>query len=504
MRQLKTLQCHNVDANGVQCNFVRFAPGSRSSTQSPTLSPPLLQEQAHATVSVAIPSDSSIPVLPAARKCPIDGCGQNRIAPDCASQWCRKHCVALYEGICPSKKHKRANADGVATGIATASPSLPPPPPPALLLPSLPTAPALSAKPTVPPTNAVDSQINPRFSSQLQPVFADTLARDFQLREEKRREDIRRLDSERRAKQTVKVFAWTANNRDPCVCSFQSGFVWPFFNLSYYVLETIGLLAAGDKHALEVYDGGECGYWTHVDVGHIIEVREGHSIFLRSKDVDICPGFKEHLAAFRRSAPHFYGQLARERQYVHDYIKTYDTDWDLSTPRKRKASASPSGSAVSSRSTPSPPLPPSPPDIIEKRPPSSLRPSASTLSNHQTPSDTTIAGSDIGNTKEWPHDFHVCDIVKCFTDCKTSVKQGGKTTRPLKVVFADHFPGVTFKSSTYHDQHTIWHNAPEHLKKQFCEAGHTRRGRWIGFTAAIRQYNVEKAQANNDIIELSE
>jgi len=80
----------------------------------------------------------------------------------------------------------------------------------------------------------------------------------------------------------------------------------------------------------------------------------------------------------------------------------------------------------------------------------------------------------------------------------------GKTTRPLKVVFADHFPGVTFKSSTYHDQRTIWHNAPEHLKKQFCEAGHTRRGRWIGFTAAIQQYNIEKAQANNNIIELLE
>jgi len=108
------------------------------------------------------------------------------------------------------------------------------------------------------------------------------------------------------------------------------------------------------------------------------------------------------------------------------------------------------------------------------------------------------------SSKEWPRDFYVCDIVKCFLDCKTSVKRGGKSTRSLQVVFRDHFPGIKFKSSTYHDQRNMWRDAPEHLKKQFDEAGRTKNGRWMKFTHAVRRHNSTMQPAKDNTIELSD
>lgn len=57
-----------------------------------------------------------------------------------------------------------------------------------------------------------------------------------------------------------------------------------------------------------IYDDS-FGYWMKVDIGHVIEVREGHSIFLRSNNVEICRGLEEYLATFQKSTPIFYGSL---------------------------------------------------------------------------------------------------------------------------------------------------------------------------------------------------
>jgi len=105
---------------------------------------------------------------------------------------------------------------------------------------------------------------------------------------------------------------------------------------------------------------------------------------------------------------------------------------------------------------------------------------------------------------EWPHDFYVSDIVECFLDCKTSVKRGSKKTQTLKVIFAEHFPGVHFKPSTYHNQRAYWTKAPKHLKKQFCEAGRTKAGRWTRFTSVVREYNAAQSSSTSNVIELSD
>ena len=269
------------------------------------------------------------------------------------------------------------------------------------------------------------SEALPHFSSLLAPAFSEALARDFELQEEKRQQEIQCIKNKRRLQQTVKVFAWTLDGQEPIVRHFQSGFVWPFFNPSYFVLECVGLLEASNKNLLEQYDVGVYGYWSRVEVGHVIEVREGYSIFLKSSNVTCCPNFKEHLATFHSTTPLFYGKLAQEREYVRNALKTSDT-WSIpSTPQKRKASSSPSISP-----SPSPPAAPclqsSLIAIIEK-PKSQPAPQSSSSSSSTLGTAPTLP-PDEEQSVEWPCDFYVSDIVECFLDCKMSVKRGGKKT----------------------------------------------------------------------------
>ena len=74
----------------------------------------------------------------------------------------------------------------------------------------------------------------------------------------------------------MRVFAWPSNGQEPVVAHIQTGFIWPFFNISHFVLECVGLVEAIDKNCLEYFnDDAYVGYWTHLEVGHIFEVREG-------------------------------------------------------------------------------------------------------------------------------------------------------------------------------------------------------------------------------------
>ena len=83
-----------------------------------------------------------------------------------------------------------------------------------------------------------------------------------------------------------------------------------------------------------------------------------------------------------------------------------------------------------------------------------------------------------------------------------SVKPGEKKTRTRKVVFAEYFPGVDFKPSTYHDQRNFWLNAPESLKKTFYEAGRVNVAKWSAFTAAVRKQSAI-VQPTDTIIDLT-
>jgi len=87
----------------------------------------------------------------------------------------------------------------------------------------------------------------------------DALACNFELQEEKCCNDARHIKNEH-AKQMVKVFAWTSNGGNATVFSFQSGFIWPFFNLSYDILQVVELLEASDQYQLQVVRATAVGF----------------------------------------------------------------------------------------------------------------------------------------------------------------------------------------------------------------------------------------------------
>ena len=143
-------QCNQVK-DGISCNFFRWKKGSmRSPTASPTLtttSPnlptpsPTLPTSPMGIFDAArtVPSPANV-LHPVAQKlhpvishsvttvCPVPGCNQSRIHPDCQRRVCRKHCVLA--GGCSLKTHMGTGAASqvipptqTATSSALAAPS---------------------------------------------------------------------------------------------------------------------------------------------------------------------------------------------------------------------------------------------------------------------------------------------------------------------------------------------------------------------------------------------
>ena len=100
-------KCHLANEQGKPCQFFRWAPGS---SKSPSASPPTLATPTLPSIPVAATYTSApAPITttssgPNPSKCPIQGCGQTRLADDCTHRFCRKHC--LDAGGCSSKTHR--------------------------------------------------------------------------------------------------------------------------------------------------------------------------------------------------------------------------------------------------------------------------------------------------------------------------------------------------------------------------------------------------------------
>jgi hypothetical protein len=87
----------------------------------------------------------------------------------------------------------------------------------------------------------------------------DALARDHELREEKRLQEVRCLKNERRVRQTVKVFARSSDGQGPVVAHFQTGFAWLFFNIAYLVFESVGFVEMSERSCLEYFNDDAYG-----------------------------------------------------------------------------------------------------------------------------------------------------------------------------------------------------------------------------------------------------
>ena len=329
-------KCHLANEQGEPCQFFRWAPGS---SKSPSASPPTLATPTLPSIPVAATYTSApAPVTTTSSglnpsKCPIQGCGQTRLADDCTCRFCRKHC--LDAGGCSSKTHRK---------VGQASLPLPSNPSTTTLLPIA----ERYGPQTQPPSTAIvandissqplDARPDPHFASHLLPIYVESLAREQALELSKSKLDAERIASTKQAVQKVTVHAWRPDNAEPESCQLQKGFTWPFLKLSSAALSLVGLQASVESGTLQMYDESE-GYWLTVGVDHIIEVHEGQHVFLRDRSVRKCERFDEHFNQVSR--PHLRNNLPQERAYVCNAWRSLIPANGSSSPQKRKAASPP-------------------------------------------------------------------------------------------------------------------------------------------------------------------
>ncbi|EDR05526.1 uncharacterized protein LACBIDRAFT_329487 [Laccaria bicolor S238N-H82] len=325
----------------------------------------------------------------------------------------------LIMGGCSSKKHKTP-AIPAHTPLLVVPPQAPLvlPPPPFVIPHRLSPPPASTPLLTLPESSQpplseiVDARPDPRFTSHLHPIFTETLAQQHELREQKRKLDSERQAHAKRTKERIAVYAWTMDDTPPIVHVVQSGFIWPYFVISSALLTTLGLLEAGKQGDLQLYDEMDFADWVAVEIGHTVEVQEGHRLFLKYHSLCKCIDLQKCLnTPSQGSKPHLHLNLPHEHAYVREMLN-----------------ASPSTSSQPQTSSPSSPL------LLHETthdehsplsPSSSPPPSAEEVSRADTGSlnNPIIVGD--GNERRWPSDYHVVDIAGCLRECsgRTSLKK---------------------------------------------------------------------------------
>ena len=265
-------------------------------------------------------------------RCPINGCGQSRIAPDCQRHFCRKHCIA--GGGCSSKTHTGHLSSLVPARLVTAAqpsgvhlssppPSLPPStsatggdvPLPKTLSPSANNTPFQAS----PSAHSLDARPNSRFNSHMPAIFTDQWKREQEMEvERKRMESVKKVHATQ-VKHTVTVYAWSEDSKPAIIQDFQEGlFTWPYFPISSYVLSALSL--AGPEMRIQLYRE-TIGNWVTISTGHVIEVKEGARVFLKASHVINYADFDKLLNPKLTSAPHLRYNLAGERRELRERYK---------------------------------------------------------------------------------------------------------------------------------------------------------------------------------------
>jgi len=97
---------------------------------------------------------------------------------------------------------------------------------------------------------------------------------------------------------------------------FQEGllaFTWPYFPLSTSVLSALSLIGSAPR--VQLYRQA-LGTWVNVNVGHVIELKEGTRVFLKASHVVDYPDFDKLLKP--ESIPHLRYKLAEERRELRE------------------------------------------------------------------------------------------------------------------------------------------------------------------------------------------
>ncbi|KAG1887855.1 hypothetical protein F4604DRAFT_1916701 [Suillus subluteus] len=334
-----------------KCSHFRW--GSHSPSSSPNLS-----------LSPVFPPPPALPpppppVLPVPGTCAESQCASTRVHPLYAKAMCRKHCWAV--GGCDAKGHTTVSGPVQAT-LAPARPpspvidpvliqaSLPGPSSTKMLSSSssssnvsslsFPSAPSSSTS-TIPTSSTSvvvlhstttvtttskgkgkeratvlapenDFYANPRYPSQLPPVFTNTYATQEEERLRKHQAELLERELALTAQNTVMVFGWAADDEAPTICEFQSGFVLPRVRVTNEWLQSLGL--CGDKGCHYFNPTHQC--WNKISVGHVLTLPGVH-VYFKNLDVKLAKDFDKHYVDQQPPAtPHIRNNLTSERAYI--------------------------------------------------------------------------------------------------------------------------------------------------------------------------------------------
>ena len=340
-------------------------------------------------------------------------------------------------------------------------------------------------------------------------------------------------------KHAVVMYAWAESLKPATVEEFQEGplaFTWPYFPLSTSVLSALSL--TGPMTHVQLYHQA-LGTWVNVNIGHVIELKEGARVFLKAGHVIDYPDFNKLLKP--ESTPHLRYKLPEER-------------CELCERYQSNAKASKNGKAV--RCTPSSEdgdsnndKPPHSQRQFRKQtlPPSFLQPSPSPLDTREedvielssndcssgpsqpvrkrrasnqgsplapkrrnksgphinmstsiieltddsdsSPSPSTAvmvkvetSSSDaVVVTLQWPADFYAVDIITFFSACEKNPSIRTET------LFYEYFPNTPYRRSTVNENRLRWKRAPQNLRDSILKVKHTGDGKWSVFQKNTRK-----------------
>jgi hypothetical protein len=148
------------------------------------------------------------------------------------------------------------------------------------------------------------------------PIFTSQWKKEQELAEEQRKMESERKLCAAQVKHAVIVYAWAEDSKPAIVEEFQEGplaFIWPYFPLSASVLSALSL--TGSAPRVQLYRQA-LGTWVNVNVGHVIELKEGARVFLKASHVVDYPDFDKLLKP--ESTPHLRYKLAEERRELRE------------------------------------------------------------------------------------------------------------------------------------------------------------------------------------------
>lgn len=149
-----------------------------------------------------------------------------------------------------------------------------------------------------------DASVNPRYISQLRPVFVDNVAEVHERAEQKRRCAQEDLLKKKKASESVLVFSFTKDDEPPVFMEFQDRFSYPYFTLTEGVLDHLELgpsteSAKGNKlnHTVHYYNPVHDTWMKRAVDSVILLTKPSQTLFFKATNVTSYPSFDRHFAA---------------------------------------------------------------------------------------------------------------------------------------------------------------------------------------------------------------